>query len=351
VHCRAILPNAGLGNTLFAWARCRVYSLEHGIPILAPNWPQLKLGPVVRRDRDARVYHNLFRASPPGYLSGRQKLWLWLSTRTAVEEPVDLHLAPVDRMARQVVIFRGERDHFRPITGWDVVLLQELRAMTRERWLRRADTFETVPIGIHVRRGDFAEASSEEDFILRGGIRTPLHWFVHGLTAIRRGCGFAVPAVVVSDAPDAALADLLQLESVTRADTGSAIGDLLVLSKAKLLIASGGSSFSAWAAFLGQMPTVAYPGQSLAWFKIEPILGQYLGEWDHRRPTPPLLEKQIQTLDRTGSNDPSRLDQTSHRAGRGMRAVGPLALSAEPPRPARGEPYPARSAGEGSPTA
>ncbi|MDQ6670038.1 MAG: alpha-1,2-fucosyltransferase, partial [Chloroflexota bacterium] len=181
------------------------------------------------------------------------------------------------------------------LSGWDDVLLQDLRAMTRQRWLRRADELGEVSVGIHVRRGDFVEARSEEDFILRGGIRTPMEWFVQSIRAIRKIRGYSVPALVVSDASDRALADLLQEERVARVDTGSAIGDLLVLSRAKLLIASGGSSFSAWAAFLGQMPTVSYPGQSLSWFKIVPRLGQYLGEWSHRTPTPRSLAEQIQT--------------------------------------------------------
>jgi hypothetical protein len=299
MYCRAILPNAGLGNKLFPWARCRVFSLEHGVEMLAPRWSQLKLGPLRRRDRDVRLYHNLFKPSPPGHTHGVRAWWLRLSTERVVDEPEDLHTPPVDLGARESVVFSGETHHFRALSGWDEVLLQELRAMTREQWLNRVDQFDVVSIGIHVRHGDFVEATSEQDFILRGAIRTPMVWFVESLAAIRQLCGFAVPALVVSDASDRALADLLQMEAVTRVDTGSAIGDLLVLSKARLLIASGGSSFSAWAAFLGQMPTVSYPGQSLTWFEIVPVLGQYIGEWSHRGSAPRPLLDQIQTLGRS----------------------------------------------------
>jgi len=261
VYCRAILPNAGLGNKLFPWARCRVFSLEHGVDMLNPRWTQLRLGPLLRRDRDTRVYHNLFKAAPPGYVSGARALRLRLAR------------------SNQVVEFIGAEDHFRSLTGRHAVLLDELRALTRDCWLQRADRVATVTIGMHVRRGDFAEASGPQDFVLRGAIRTPLEWFVECLALVREMCGFAVPALVVSDAPDSALRRLLQEEAVTRIDTGSAIGDLLVLSKAKLLIASGGSSFSAWAAFLGQMPTLAFPGQSLTWFNIVPTQDQYIGDW------------------------------------------------------------------------
>jgi hypothetical protein len=293
MYCRAVLPNAGLGNKLFPWARCRVFSLEHGIQIMTPQWTQVKFGPLLRRDRDARLYNNLFRAATPGYVSGLRQLWLRLRAGRSVEEPADLHVAPAQDEAHQIVVFSGAKDHFHSLTGWDEVLLEELRSMTRECWVRRADEVGTVAIGIHVRRGDFAEASTKEDFILRGAIRTPMEWFVQSLATIRHIRGCALPAHVVSDAPDHALTDLLHEEAVTRVDTGSAIGDLLVLSKAHLLIASGGSTFSGWAAFLGQMPTVAYPGQSLEWFGIVPMQGQYLGEWSRQHATPPLLVDQI----------------------------------------------------------
>lgn len=306
MYCRAVLPSAGLGNKLFPWARCRAYSLEHGLPMVAPNWAQLKLGRLLRRDRDPRVYHNLFRSAPVGYMSGARSLWLRLATRRLLDEPENLHDAPRDRDAPDAVVFKGERDHFSPLTGWDVVLRQELRMLTRAGWVRRADEVGAVPIGVHVRRGDFIEASRQEDFIFRGAIRTPLEWFVRCVTASREVGGVEVPVVVVSDAPNTELDELLQLPHVTRVDTGSAIGDLLVLSTAKLLIASGGSSFSAWAAFLGQMPTVAYPGQSLAWFKITPMLGQYIGEWDHQSAIPHTLAAQINTLDRPRAGVGSR---------------------------------------------
>jgi hypothetical protein len=292
MYCRAVLPNAGLGNKLFPWARCRVFSLEHGVPIMTPRWSQIKLGPLLRHDRDARTYTNLFKPAPPGQVSGARQLWLRLRAARSVDEPRDLHVAPHGE-GSQIVVFRGEGDHFHPLTGWHEVLLEELRAMTRERWLCRADEVGAPIIGIHVRRGDFDEASSEDDFVLRGAIRTPIEWFVQSLCAIRRICGDALPALVVSDAPDRALGPLLRQEAVKRVDTGSAIGDLLVLSKSKLLVASGGSSFSGWAAFLGQMPTVAYPGQSLEWFGIVPVHHQYVGEWSHEKAAPQLLVDQI----------------------------------------------------------
>ena len=42
---------------------------------------------------------------------------------------------------------------------------------------------------------------------------------------------------------------------------GSAIGDILLLSKASLLFASAHSTFSMWGSYLGGMPTLYYPGK------------------------------------------------------------------------------------------
>ncbi len=296
MYCQAVLPRAGLGNKLFPWARCRVFSLAYGIPMIAPTWTQVQLGPLLRRDRDARMYGDLFKSGPPGYVSGLRRVWMRLNAGPSVDEPADLRLLPAQRGGNQSVVFRGAKNHFQSLTGWDGVLLRELRALTRARWVRHADDIGEVEIGIHVRRGDFAEACSADDFINRGAIRTPIEWFIQSLRTIREIHGYALPAFVVSDAPDSALDVLLETEAVRRIYTGSAIGDLLVLSKAKLLIASGGSTFSGWAAFLGQMPTVAYPGQSLTWFKIGPRRGQFIGEWSHQQANPAPLVDDIRRL-------------------------------------------------------
>jgi hypothetical protein len=279
MHCRAVLPTAGLGNKLFPWARCRRFALEHGLEMLAPAWTQLKLGPIVRNEHDKRLYYNLFRPSPTGYTHGARAVLLRLTERHALPEPVDLG-APVDRQARAGVTFRGPNGHFGPLTGWHSTMLHELRSMTRLRWVHGADAVGSVTVGIHVRRGDFAEPRSPDEYWSRGSLRTPLAWFLRSLRLLRAIGDANLPAVVVSDATDSALRELLAEPNVRRVDTGSAIGDLLALSRSRVLIASGGSTFSAWAAYLGQMPSVAHPGQSLSWYRIMPQCGQFIGELD-----------------------------------------------------------------------
>jgi hypothetical protein len=118
---------------------------------------------------------------------------------------------------------------------------------------------------MHVRMGDFVDANANTDNPHR---RVPHSWFAQSLKAISRIIGRPARAVIVSDGKEAELRELLELDNVSLVRTGSAIGDLMVLSNSKILLASAGSSFSAWAAFLGQMPSIAHPSQSFDWFNL-----------------------------------------------------------------------------------
>jgi hypothetical protein len=79
------------------------------------------------------------------------------------------------------------------------------------------------------------------------------------------------------------------LENVRLHRPGCAASDLLVLSQTKVLLGSGGSSFSAWASFFGEIPTVTIPGQSLTWFKLQHKNGSFVGEFDPGHPNSSFL--------------------------------------------------------------
>ena len=143
-----------------------------------------------------------------------------------------------------------------------------------------------MPIVLNVRRGkDFPEVSSSG--AAKGPVRTPLEWFISSLHAVRQIIGSPAQAFVISDGTETDLAPLLRQKNVTFVKSESPMVDLLILAKAKLLIGSGGSSFSAWGSFLGQMPTITYPGQSLQWFKLKDDNEQYVGEFDNERVSEP----------------------------------------------------------------
>jgi len=164
-------------------------------------------------------------------------------------------------------------------------LNDEIRKMTAKKWLNFVDGIGEIPIGINVRMGNDFVIPMEGKYIENTeAIRTSIAWFVDSLNLIRKILNKPVRAVVVSDGTEESLSELLCLENVYFLRPGCAISDLLALSKSKILIRSGGSSFSAWASFLGQMPTISPKGQSLSKFNLINDYGYHIGEFDPLEP-------------------------------------------------------------------
>ena len=128
VYCKAILPRAGLGNRLFPWARCCVYSELNHAPMLAVRWWQLKLGPLLRGETDRRFYARLFH---PAESDVRRWQSLLIEIRAhRVPEPEDLNWTPSlpDSGRPALVVFEGECDHFARLHGREEFLKRRLLA-------------------------------------------------------------------------------------------------------------------------------------------------------------------------------------------------------------------------------
>lgn len=249
--------------------------------MLSPTWSQIKIGPLLRRESDLRLYHNLFSRGR-GDVRGLKRLWLE-NTLSRVPETAKSDAFPINGHGI-IKVFQTEGDRFGSLNGRDKFLLDELRLITRPRWLKAADEIGSVPIGMHIRMGDFSVPSSESELYGGWQLRIPLSWFVDTLGSIRKAVGSPVTALVVSDGTDDELRELLQIENVKILRTGSAIADLLALAKSRVLIGSASSSFTAWPSFLGQMPTVIHPSGSMEWFNLKARNNQYLGTFDPASP-------------------------------------------------------------------
>src|SRR5262245_59443548 len=73
----------GLGNCLLPWARSVVFARRHGLTPIWPAWPQINIGPLLRREADLRTYIGFFR--PNDAVHGLAKARL-LSTRSRASE-------------------------------------------------------------------------------------------------------------------------------------------------------------------------------------------------------------------------------------------------------------------------
>lgn len=82
-----------------------------------------------------------------------------------------------------------------------------------------------------------------------------MDWFVATISEVRRHLGGASFGIYSDGRPEE-LGRLLSLPGVSWASRGSAIVDMLAMSRSSLLIASGASTYSAWAAYLGLVPSL-----------------------------------------------------------------------------------------------
>ncbi len=246
--------------------------------MLRPTWAQLRIGPLLRGESDLRHYSDLFTTGPDEVTSVKKLFIKCISHR----EPEDGNGFVATSNGRTVIrVFEGEQDRFQQLNGWHEFLSAELLAITRPRWRNAVEQIGEVPLGIHVRMGDFVEPGTNE---ANPHVRAPRSWYVESLRQIRKAAGYPVRAILVSDGKENELQELLVEENISLVRTGSAIGDLLLLSQSKVLIASAGSSFSAWSAFLGQMPSIAHPSKSFEWFNLINQKGSYLGGFDPLEP-------------------------------------------------------------------
>jgi hypothetical protein len=242
---------SGLADMLAPWVRCFLWCRDNDVQMLAPTWFKFRIGPYRRREPDKRRYDRLFTNA--GYVHGPRRLAL-LATARRFQEGTDL---PTSGARPAIVRFSGLGEFLKPAIGRSAEVAAELRRITRPEFLPpdRGEPF----VAMHVRAGDFAATDEAK---LRAGVfnmRLPLGWYVDAAAQLRD----VLPSVsirIFSNGSRAELAPILAVPGTELMTGGSAITDLLDISAAACLVASG-SGFSSWAAFLGQVPSIWFPGQ------------------------------------------------------------------------------------------
>lgn len=232
------LGGAGLGNILFPWATALVYAKKNNLKRIQTTWKSIKIGTFIRKERDKRMYIDLFTGKDGE--SGLKKFYLLNFTN-------------------QVKSFSSMERLFEPFKEYQNIVKEEILKIVNPYHIKRAKEFNTDSIAVHIRMGDFEQPKNEE--VLRNGdwnYRLPIKWYINIINKIRKETD--LPIFIFSDAKDAEIKEILELKNCSRAYFGSAISDMLALSSARVLVSSA-STFSMWASFLGQLPTIWFPGQ------------------------------------------------------------------------------------------
>jgi hypothetical protein len=257
-----LVGRSGLGNCLFPWARAVVFAHKHELPILAPSWGGVRLGPYFRREPDKRRYGKLFQYD--GYVRGlkRARALVKSDPISEYEAKEGIPAGHVSKGRDVLVVFEGLDDFFTPLLPYHVLIREKLWNMIRPG-LRNLSLSPTgCFFAAHVRRGDQVLPHEPESKVARHTQCTPIGWFVKTVESIRQFKEYNhLPFLIFTDGAPSQVAPLLEQKNVMLAPRDVSIVDLLRLSRASLLLASGYSTFSMWASFLGGMPTIYAPGK------------------------------------------------------------------------------------------
>ena len=248
------IGGAGIGNCLYTYFHAVVMAKAINSPIIAPTWSSVRIGPLLRRELSLRRYGRMFRAHPDeisGIMKAILLIWGW---RKGARIQIRVGQQPPAAGAGLTIVESSD---------FTFVGLHPHRNMIRRRLL---DILTLAPsmtpkwgsadyAAAHIRLGDFAKA--QPDQVKSGKIhnlRIPIAWYEKIITRVRQTFP-ELPILVFSDGREDELADILAIDGVSLRRGPNDVADLLSLAQARLLIGSN-STFSRWAAFLGNMPSI-----------------------------------------------------------------------------------------------
>lgn len=226
---------AGLANCLFVASRAFLIAQRSGWNLINPTWQNFILGPYLRREKDKRHYLGLFERTG---VSGFSKLVHLLCLKE-----ISLESAIAGKKGK--VIIRGLGNYFEDLLSEHDKVKHFIYSILRPEIVSAIQNADfSNAIGIHIRLGDYAVER-----------RTSIDWYVSVVNEIIRRYDDQYELFLFSDGKDDELAELLSIRQVQRVCFGNALSDIIALSRCKLIIGSD-STFSAWAAFLEQVPII-----------------------------------------------------------------------------------------------
>jgi hypothetical protein len=261
----------GLGNKLFPWSRAKILASEKGYGMPQQIWFSPRGASVTRGGID--------------YTKALNKIWL---CNNFINDKSEINLlkyriyyknsfkkiygnsldeAKLITSDNSVIIFKFNVNHnFIDLQGYQEEILNYLLQITRSSEKLFLERFNNKDfIGLNIRTGnDFVNYNNEKK---NGFYKTSLKWFINSIKVIRKQYG-DLPGYIISDGGIKELGEILKEDNLFLIDTKTAISDLLLITKAKVLLGSGNSTFSAWASFLGRMDTYSAPETPFTKFQI-----------------------------------------------------------------------------------
>jgi hypothetical protein len=234
----------GIGNSLLVWARALIYSHRYNLKMLQPTWNNFSIGSVIRKQKDFRIYADLFKEDS-SYLNNLRKLRLLIFNKKVFEENIINHNFKND----DVLIVKGLKNFFNELYGANDLIYENLLKITNKKNLKGLNFNYENSITLHVRRSDFNGFSADTE-------STDDQWFVRIVNLLRKKLNKELKVYIFTDVKNDQIQNLLSLANVSRLDFETSIADLLSMTRSKIFVGSKHSTFSHWVSYLAQMPTV-----------------------------------------------------------------------------------------------
>lgn len=272
----------GLGNKLFSWARAYCTTKILGASQIEARWFAVRNAGFLRGGIDYRnllgkiFLYNNFKSDPEAI----NELYLEIQSRFRGGVSFKKHylsnlweLKKNCFLDRDWIIYRSDKSHcFSDLAEHRDSIKQKLEHLYKNSL--HCKSFDEPFIAVNYRSGnDFrphADKGSQS--------KTDLNWFVYAVSCVRQQYG-NLPVHIISDGAPHHLAHIAGgIEGCQIQKFGTAVEDLQLLSKARVLLASGNSSFSAWASFLSGADTFSSKDTPLDRWQINAAnLNQIIG--------------------------------------------------------------------------
>jgi hypothetical protein len=224
----------GLSNCLFVISRAIIIANENNYTLINPTWERIGLGQYIRREKDKRNYFGLFKKT--GVKGLKKYLLIYLGKKLdSINQYSEKSILP------QIIVVKGLSDYFESLLPYQGMIKQWILDNTKTKSIiNECDNY----IGIHIRMGDYSQER-----------RAPVEWYIDKILEVKNITQNRSEFMLFSDGTDEELKDILKIDGVYKCYAGNALADILSLSNCCFIIGSD-STFSGWAAFLGQKPAV-----------------------------------------------------------------------------------------------
>jgi len=237
----ADLPRAGLANLLYIWAKAYIFSSKTGQRLYVNGFNQVKLGPILRRERTKRNYRGFFK-----YKTNYVIVFLFkLFKSKKIFYELDINFSHKCDLRDSLVVYNqiprvSEGDIFQGLYEFRKEIRSEFFKMLSSDILEKIKTLQKPVISVHVRRGDFKQ---------RGWTKTN-SYYIRKIVEVREHFGYECKVLVFCDGFEYEIKEILELNNVELIQNKDDILDMIQISMSEYIITTPLSSFSMWAVFL-----------------------------------------------------------------------------------------------------